>query len=99
MRLVDLVGIEPTTSSIPFLAAIWDGTIGRIASVLPGGRFMACFRAFTAFVVLPSGTARHARHRQGGEGHDTSHDTERALPFIPRPAFPAPRHPQLRRMV
>jgi hypothetical protein len=77
---VDLVGIEPTTSSMPFQRMNEHGQISSDMKRHRKAAFMRVSRTFAAFVCDRATLPETARHGQGWQGYDTNHDTRLATP-------------------
>jgi hypothetical protein len=73
--LVDLVGIEPTTSSMPFLIFDCTGATPRKLECDGGAVFMRVCPLFPALTCTRATPRKLLRYWQGCEGYDTSHDT------------------------
>ena len=76
-KMVDLTGIEPVTSSMPFLASMRHG---KSASDTEGPCNWVTGAPSPLFTCSGMTLRDTARLRQGWEGYDTSHDTKDGRP-------------------
>ena len=73
---MDLVGIEPTTSSMPFLILDWSETIQANCDDTPGAMSMRPDASSLPLTCARAAGTDTARSGQEYQGYDTDRDTK-----------------------